>query len=68
MVCSLRRIAIAILLAVPGLMIALSAKPLVLGEDIMLLGICLAFGLPVWWMRRPQVCIEPQSGDSTARA
>jgi hypothetical protein len=46
---SLRRIAIAVLLALPGIGLAFLAKPLILGETIRLLGVLLALAIPVLW-------------------
>jgi hypothetical protein len=46
----LRRILIAVALATPGILLAFVAKPLMLGEGALLLGILLAFGVPVAWL------------------
>lgn len=57
---SLRRIAIAVLLALPGIGLAFVAKPLILGEGALLLGVLLAFVVPVWWLlsERPSAVRE----------
>jgi hypothetical protein len=47
---SLRRIAITVLLGLPGIGLAFLAKPLILGESTLLLGILLAFALPLVWL------------------
>jgi len=46
----MRRVLIAICLAVPGLIIALVAKPLLLGEAVMFSGLLLAFIAPIAWL------------------
>ena len=50
MLLSLWRVAVAVLLALPGLGLALLAKPLLLGEQALVLGIVLAFALPAGWL------------------
>lgn len=57
---SLRRIAIAVLLALPGIGLAFVAKPLILGEGALLLGVLLVFVVPVWWLlsERPSAARE----------
>ena len=47
---SVRRIVIAVLLGLPGIGLAFVAKPLILGEGVLLLGILLALILPVGWL------------------
>jgi len=47
---SLRRMAVAVLLAMPGIGLAFVAKPLILGEGMLLLGILLALVIPIWWL------------------
>jgi hypothetical protein len=42
--------AVAVLLALPGLGLAFLAKPLHLGQGALLLGIALALSIPVWWL------------------
>jgi hypothetical protein len=44
------RILIAVALAVPGIILAMSAMPWMLGEKVMFFGIGLAFALPVLWL------------------
>ena len=45
----------AVVLAVPGLGLALVAKPFVLGERVLLLGLLGAFACPILWL----ICIHP---------
>jgi hypothetical protein len=45
-----KRILIAILLPLLGLMLALAAKPLLLGDWTMFFGIFIAFTLPLTWL------------------
>jgi hypothetical protein len=47
---SLWRITVAVVLALPGIGLAFVAKPLILGEGILLLGILLALIIPVGWL------------------
>ena len=47
---SLRRIVSAVLLAVPGIGLAFVAKPLILGDGALMVGVLLAFAVPVWWL------------------
>jgi hypothetical protein len=53
---SLRRISIAIVLALPGVGLAFCAKPLGLRETGLFLGLALAFLVPALWLvtERPQ--------------
>ncbi|MEX2172395.1 MAG: hypothetical protein WD851_23950 [Pirellulales bacterium] len=46
----MRRLSIASLLAIPGIVLAMLAKPLVLGEGVLFLGLLLAVALPVSWL------------------
>jgi hypothetical protein len=48
-----RRWSIAVVAALPGLALAVSAKPFLLGDAALLLGIGLAFGLPLAWLSIP---------------
>jgi hypothetical protein len=64
MVRSLLRIAVAVLLALPGVGLACSAKPLALGDGVLLLGLLLAIAIPVGWLiatRSPPVGDEPSA-------
>jgi hypothetical protein len=45
----LKRISIAIALSIPGILIALSAKPLILRE-LLPTGLALAFAIPITWL------------------
>ncbi|HMO85185.1 MAG TPA: hypothetical protein PKC18_09730 [Lacipirellulaceae bacterium] len=45
-----KRGALAVLLALPGLGVAIISKPLVLGEGVLLFGLLLGFATPVWWL------------------
>jgi hypothetical protein len=45
-----KRVAIAVALCMPGLACALAAKPLILGDGALFLGIAVAFLLPVGWI------------------
>ncbi len=47
---SLQRIVIASLLSLPGIVVAMLAKPLVLGDGFLLLGLLLAVAVPVYWL------------------
>ena len=47
---NIRRKAIALSFAAPGILLALAAKPLTLGDGVMFLGLLLAFGVPVIWL------------------
>jgi hypothetical protein len=47
---SLRRMAVAVLLALPGIGLAFVAKPLILGEGALRVGILLALAIPVCWL------------------
>ena len=44
------RILIAVALAVPGIVLAMLAMPLLLGEKVLFFGIGLAFALPMLWL------------------
>ena len=46
----LGRVIIAVLLALPGTGLACLAKPLLLGEATLFLGLLVAFGVPIWWL------------------
>jgi Mn2+/Fe2+ NRAMP family transporter len=46
----MKRIAVAVLLSIPGVIVALSAKPLTLGEGILFSGVLLAFILPFLYL------------------
>jgi hypothetical protein len=52
-----RRMAIAVLLALPGIGVASVAKPFGLGEGALLAGLMLAFVIPLCWLafKRPSV-------------
>jgi len=45
-----KRIITAVILAVPGILLAFLAKPLNLGEEALLFGLFLAFVLPITWL------------------
>jgi hypothetical protein len=40
----------AMLFALPGIALALIAKPLLLGDGALLIGLLLAFGAPICWL------------------
>jgi hypothetical protein len=63
---SLRRISIAIVLALPGVGLAFCAIPLVLGETALLVGLALAFALPALWLitERPRRSSELPSSET----
>ncbi len=46
----MKRIAVAVLLSTPGILVALSAKPLILGEGILFSGVILASILPIRYL------------------
>jgi hypothetical protein len=46
----MKRVVIAALLSLPGIALAMAAKPLILGGDVLFLGIALAFAVPVGWL------------------
>jgi hypothetical protein len=46
----MKRIAVAISLALPGVALAMAAKPFVLGDFALFMGIVLAFTLPIAWL------------------
>jgi hypothetical protein len=49
----MRRLLIAVLLAMPGIALAFLAKPLVLGDAVLFIGLLLAFSIPVAWLVAP---------------
>jgi hypothetical protein len=49
---SIGRISFAASLTLPGIIVAMLAKPLVLGEHVMLIGVLLALGVPIWWLKK----------------
>jgi hypothetical protein len=46
----LKRITVAVLLSLPGIAVALMAKPLILGEGVLFSGVILAFILPILYL------------------
>jgi hypothetical protein len=50
-------VVIAVLLALPGIALAMIAKLLVFGDGFLLLGLLIALGLPIWWLasRAPHI-------------
>ena len=46
----MKRIAMAVILALPGVALAMAAKPFVLGEPVLFFGVILAFTVPVVWL------------------
>ena len=58
---SLRRISFAVLLALPGMGLAFIAKPLKLGEGTLLLGVLLAFAVPILWLVNGRVPVSTKS-------
>jgi hypothetical protein len=46
----MKRIAIAVSLGLPGIALAMAAKPLNIGGDAMTVGLFLAFSAPVAWL------------------
>jgi hypothetical protein len=65
---SLKRVFIAVLLAFPGIGLAFVAKPLILGEGALLLGVLLAFTVPICWLlaseQKPTPTELPPAGTS----
>jgi hypothetical protein len=47
---TIRRMLIAMAFSIPGLLLALAAKPLVLGEGALFMGILFALAGPVVWL------------------
>jgi hypothetical protein len=64
MVRSLRRMMVAVLLALPCLGLALVAKPLLLGEWTLRLGLLLALAIPVGWLIAAKL---PAGGDEPSQ-
>jgi hypothetical protein len=60
----LRRVSIAVALSLPGIALAMAAKPLLLGDTVLLLGVLLAFALPVYWLVTPPAK-NPAASDIT---
>ena len=50
------RVFVAVLLALPGIGLAMSAKPLLLGEAALVFGILLAFALPAGYLLGRRCC------------
>ncbi len=63
---SLRRIIIAVLLSLPGIALAFFAKPFVLGEGALFLGLALAFIVPIFWLSVSCSPVTPESSRSNA--
>ena len=62
MVHSLSRIAFAVLLSVPGLVLVANPERLRLGPDGVLLGILLAYAAPIGWLLFRPSMTDPQRG------
>jgi hypothetical protein len=45
------RLPVALALAAPGLLLAMAAKPMVLGDGVLFFGLLAAFGLPLLWLK-----------------
>jgi len=68
---SLGRVAFALMLGLPGLVLALLARPLYLGQEGMGFGILLAFAIPITWLlkrfRSPRAWAPAQVSEFTRR-
>ena len=57
----IRRLSVAAALALPGIGLAMIAKPMRLGEGALLMGFVLAFAIPILWLAAIDLPVPPKA-------